>query len=159
CASGAARDVHPTPERLEDMVYKSPLDAPREQAQQQQAPRRGETGREAPVTSVAIANRPASEPAEDLTRSGGHGLLHYLPRAGLHGMSTLWARRDPGHAHQRASTTPLHVMRPNVALAGLQLLIGYQWLVSGVDKALLGTFPAQIGHLLVVQLDGGRLPS
>jgi hypothetical protein len=46
----------------------------------------------------------------------------------------------------------------NIALAGLQLVIGYQWLVSGVDKLLLGTFPLQMGPLLAGQIGGGKLP-
>jgi thiosulfate dehydrogenase [quinone] large subunit len=49
-------------------------------------------------------------------------------------------------------------MRQNIAFAGLQLVIGYQWLVSGVDKLLLGTFPAQMGHLLAGQVGSGKLP-
>ena len=47
---------------------------------------------------------------------------------------------------------------PNVALAGLQMLIGYEWLVSGVDKLLLGTFPDKMGGLLTAAISGGRLP-
>ncbi len=31
---------------------------------------------------------------------------------------------------------------PNIALAGFQLLIGYEWLLAGGDKILLGSFPA-----------------
>jgi hypothetical protein len=40
----------------------------------------------------------------------------------------------------------------------LQLVIGYQWLVSGVDKILLGSFPAQIGSLIAGQIGSGKLP-
>ena len=47
---------------------------------------------------------------------------------------------------------------PNLALAGLQLLIGYEWLVSGVDKVLLGAFPDRMGGLLTAAISGGRLP-
>jgi hypothetical protein len=47
----------------------------------------------------------------------------------------------------------------NLALAGLQLVIGYQWLVSGVDKILLGNFPAQMGQLLTGQIGSGKLPA
>lgn len=50
------------------------------------------------------------------------------------------------------------VSTPNIALAGLQLLIGYEWLVSGVDKMLLGTFPSAMGDLLTAAINGGRLP-
>ena len=47
---------------------------------------------------------------------------------------------------------------PNIALAGLELLVGYEWLVSGVDKLLLGGFPAAMHGLLAQALSGGRLP-
>ena len=48
--------------------------------------------------------------------------------------------------------------RPNVALAGLELLLGYEWLVSGVDKLLFGAFPQQLGALLKGAVTSGRLP-
>jgi len=47
---------------------------------------------------------------------------------------------------------------PNIALAGLQLLVGYAWLLAGVDKLLLGVFPAQLGGLLRTAVSGGHLP-
>jgi hypothetical protein len=50
------------------------------------------------------------------------------------------------------------VSTPNLALAGLQLLVGYEWLVSGVDKVLLGSFPDKMGGLLTAAISGGRLP-
>jgi len=46
---------------------------------------------------------------------------------------------------------------PNIALAGLQLLLGYEWLLAGGDKLLLGTFPAQLGGLLLNLVSGGHL--
>ena len=45
-----------------------------------------------------------------------------------------------------------------IALAGLQLLLGYEWLLSGVDKLLYGQFSQQVGGLLAGQVNGGRLP-
>jgi hypothetical protein len=48
---------------------------------------------------------------------------------------------------------------PNIALAGLQLLVGYEWLVSGGDKLLFGVFPARLGGLLSASVSGGQLPS
>ncbi len=45
----------------------------------------------------------------------------------------------------------------NIALAGLQLLIGYEWLLAGGDKLLLGTFPAQLGGLLHTLVSSGHL--
>jgi hypothetical protein len=50
-----------------------------------------------------------------------------------------------------------HLMDANIALAGYQLLIGYEWLLAGGDKLLLGTFPAQLGGLLLNLVSGGHL--
>jgi hypothetical protein len=44
-----------------------------------------------------------------------------------------------------------------MALVGLQLLIGYEWLLAGGDKFLLGAFPAQLGGLLTASVHGGHL--
>jgi hypothetical protein len=38
------------------------------------------------------------------------------------------------------------------------MLIGYEWLLAGGDKLLLGGFPAQLGKLLLGALGGGQLP-
>jgi hypothetical protein len=46
---------------------------------------------------------------------------------------------------------------PNMALAGLQLLLGYEWLLAGGDKLLLGAFPAQLGGMLLTLVGGGHL--
>jgi hypothetical protein len=46
---------------------------------------------------------------------------------------------------------------PNIALAGLQLLVGYEWLLAGGDKLLLGAFPAQLGGMLLTLVSGGHL--
>ncbi len=46
---------------------------------------------------------------------------------------------------------------PNIALAGFQLLIGYEWLLAGGDKLLLGAFPAQLGGMLLTLVSGGHL--
>src|SRR5579864_793631 len=46
---------------------------------------------------------------------------------------------------------------PNIALAGFQLLIGYEWLLAGGDKLLLGAFPAQLGGMLLTLVGGGHL--
>jgi hypothetical protein len=67
----------------------------------------------------------------------------------------------PGRSHLRS--TPLETratgtQHPNIALAGLQLIIGYEWLLAGGDKLLLGGFPAQLGKLLLGIADGGQLP-
>ena len=46
---------------------------------------------------------------------------------------------------------------PNIALVGLQLLVGYEWLLAGGDKLLLGTSPAQLGGLLNTLVSSGHL--
>ena len=48
---------------------------------------------------------------------------------------------------------------PNIALIGLQLIIGYEWLLAGGDKLLLGSFPAQLRGLLLTSVSGGHLAS
>ena len=73
------------------------------------------------------------------------------------------------HVEARPTTPPVqhepHVplprrsaQNPNPALAGLQLLVGYAWLLAGVDKLLLGAFPVQLGGLLRTAVAGGHLP-
>lgn len=47
---------------------------------------------------------------------------------------------------------------PNIALVGLQLLVGYEWLVSGVDKLLFGLFPERLDGLLAPLVSDGQLP-
>src|SRR5258708_13134048 len=56
------------------------------------------------------------------------------------------------HLPRRSTQTP------NLALAGLQLIVGYAWLLAGVDKLLLGVFPAQLGGLLHTAVSSGHLP-
>src|SRR5216683_1001532 len=66
----------------------------------------------------------------------------------------------PGWAHLRPvpQSTRATGTRPlNGALVGLQLLIGYEWLLAGGDKFLLGAFPAQLGGLLQTLVKGGHL--
>jgi len=60
----------------------------------------------------------------------------------------------PGPQETRATGT----QPPTSALAGLQLIIGYEWLLAGGDKLLLGGFPAQLGKLLLGIADGSQLP-
>jgi hypothetical protein len=48
--------------------------------------------------------------------------------------------------------------QPPLVSAGLQILLGYAWLLAGVDKILLGNFPAQLDQILTGSLRGGRLP-
>jgi len=73
------------------------------------------------------------------------------------------------HIEARPSTPPVqrepHVylprrstQTPNMALVGLQLIVGYELLLAGVDKLLFGLFPAQLGGLLRTAVGGGHLP-
>jgi len=66
----------------------------------------------------------------------------------------------PGRPHLRpvpkdSRAIDTHIL--NIALAGFQLLIGYEWLLAGGDKLLLGAFPAQLGGMLVTLVSGGHL--
>lgn len=49
--------------------------------------------------------------------------------------------------------------RPSIVLVGLQLILGYEWLASGVDKLLYGTFPQTLGSLVGGVLRGGTIPA
>ena len=66
----------------------------------------------------------------------------------------------PGRPHLRPApqdTEAKGLRTPNIALAGLQLLIGYEWLLAGGDKLLLGSFPSQLGGMLLTFVGGGHL--
>ena len=66
----------------------------------------------------------------------------------------------PGWAHLRPAPKNIKttdVQSLNIAFAGLQILIGYEWLLAGGDKFLLGAFPAQLGGLLQTLVKGGHL--
>ena len=65
-----------------------------------------------------------------------------------------WPQRC-SHATPRSPRTH---HRPPFAFAGLQLLLGYAWLLAGVDKLLLGNFPAQLAQTLTGTLHGNALP-
>ena len=74
-----------------------------------------------------------------------HGpLIHLLRRSHLR----------PAPLETRATS----IQPPNIALAGFQILIGYEWLLAGGDKLLLGGFPAQLGDLLRTSAGSGHLP-
>jgi hypothetical protein len=66
----------------------------------------------------------------------------------------------PGRPHLRPvpkDSRAIDIHIPNIALAGFQFLIGYEWLLAGGDKLLLGTFPAQLGGMLLTLVKGGHL--
>ena len=67
----------------------------------------------------------------------------------------------PRRSHLRPApleTRAIGTQPPNIALAGLQIIVGYEWLLAGGDKLLLGGFPAQLGKLLLSIVGGGQLP-
>ncbi|HEX6480233.1 MAG TPA: hypothetical protein VF043_15450 [Ktedonobacteraceae bacterium] len=66
----------------------------------------------------------------------------------------------PGRPHLRPAlkdSRAIDTHIPNIAFAGLQLLLGYEWLLAGGDKLLLGVFPAQLGGMLLTLVGGGHL--
>ena len=68
--------------------------------------------------------------------------------------------RLPGRPSLRPtpqSTRAIDTHIPNIALAGFQLLLGYEWLLAGGDKLLLGAFPAQLGGMILALVSGGHL--
>lgn len=103
---------------------------------------------------MANSTNTTAERARQRAAGTMRGLIRRIPRAPLHTTTTITRRRD--RAETGAAPLATHT---NIALAGLQLLIGYQWLVSGVDKLLLGAFPDQVGRLLAIQVSGGKLPA
>jgi hypothetical protein len=44
-------------------------------------------------------------------------------------------------------------------LAALQLVLGYEWLVSGTDKLLYGSFPDQVRQVVSSVAAGNRVPA
>ena len=67
----------------------------------------------------------------------------------------------PRRSHLRSvplETKATGTQPQNIALAGFQIIIGYEWLLAGGDKILLGGFPAQLGELLRTIVDNGHLP-
>ncbi len=68
----------------------------------------------------------------------------------------------PRRPHPRSApleTRATGTQPPNIALAGFQIIVGYEWLLAGGDKLLLGGFPAQLGELLRTIVGSGHLPS
>jgi len=66
----------------------------------------------------------------------------------------------PQQPHLRPARQDTRATSPrtlNIAFAGLQLLVGYEWLLAGGDKLLLGNFPAQLGELLNTLVSSGHL--
>src|SRR5260370_31001008 len=53
----------------------------------------------------------------------------------------------------------LSTQTPNMALVGLQLIVGYAWLLARVDKLLLGVVPAQLCAPLPTAVGRRHLPA
>ncbi len=75
--------------------------------------------------------------------------VHQRPHLHLSG----WAHLRPAPKNTRDTG----VQSLNIAFASFQILIGYEWLLAGGDKFLLGAFPAQLGGLLQTIVKGGHL--
>jgi hypothetical protein len=122
------------------------------------------------ATPTTPTNAPSNAPATNTTTeaarprrhvvSAVRGVAQRVPGVHIRANTHTHAASTLGGRHVRTQASALsRSTRTNVALAGLQLVIGYQWLVSGVDKLLLGSFPAQLSQLLAGQIGGGKLPS
>jgi len=79
--------------------------------------------------------------------------------------ATVWrTRHGTGASRRRRTSEPDRRSERwgadshTIVLVGLQLLLGYEWLVSGVDKLLYADFPGALGGLLAATLQGGRIP-
>src|SRR5579859_4851233 len=80
------------------------------------------------------------------------------PAIPAHGQRALKQQTAPDILVRQLGAAPAHGDRTPFTFAGLALLLGYAWLLAGVDKLLLGTFPAQLTSILTGTLEGGHLP-
>ena len=82
--------------------------------------------------------------------------IEQLERPGAADASTITAR-------SRQESAPTSLAKPvaidRIARIGLQAALGYEWLVSGLDKILYGRFPETLGGLLAGVLRVGKLPA
>jgi hypothetical protein len=86
-----------------------------------------------------------SDEVHQAANGNGHTLLTQRPTA------IAVARRPTAAVLSQSDRTPF-------AFAGLALLLGYAWLLAGVDKILLGNFPAQLTQILAGTLRGATIP-
>lgn len=78
------------------------------------------------------------------------------------------SRQPPSPAASALNTSALNTSalgasaaaarRPPVTRGGIQLLLGYAWLLAGIDKLLLGTFPHCLTRILCGTLRAGTIP-
>jgi hypothetical protein len=82
--------------------------------------------------------------------------IEQLERQRAADASTITAR-----SRQESAPTSLtqSVTTDRVALIGLQAALGYEWLISGLDKILYGRFPETLGGLLASVLRVGNIPA
>lgn len=92
------------------------------------------------------SHQTARQPEYDDALAPGHGPMKVSQ------MDKAEAR--PQRETRSASAAPFSVGRP-----ALQLLVGYAFLVAGVDKLLLHSFPSTLASLLQGVLRGGSIPA
>ncbi len=103
----------------------------------------------------------ATEPAPQDPTTGPIGLIDYHERI------VLPPRPQPASSAatgtRLAPATEVSPARPLrgglLVLAALQLVVGYQWLVSGIDKLLYAGFPDQLGQLISGVASSDRVPA
>ena len=83
--------------------------------------------------------------AHQIISANGHATVAQQPTAVASARQPLAAAQSP------TDRTPF-------AFASLALLLGYAWLLAGVDKLLLGNFPTQLTQILAGSLHGGTIP-
>jgi uncharacterized membrane protein YphA (DoxX/SURF4 family) len=112
------------------------------------------------ATQLATQLAADTQPASSITHNPD-GTIDYYERIVLDPFapSTLAATlEEPAGARVGSPASSLPPRKANLVLAMLQLLVGYAWLVSGVDKLLYGSFPDRIGQLISSALASDRLP-
>lgn len=80
------------------------------------------------------------------------------PPVSTHGSRAFKQQTAPDMVVRQLGAAAAPGDRTPFTFAGLALLLGYAWLLAGVDKILLGTFPAQLTTILTGTLQGGRIP-
>ncbi len=106
------------------------------------------------------------QPQHDMVRSSNGAGSH----AGSTGAADVRSSCDIARGRRQVRSQPRRVVthqtlalprtpyRGPLALAGFQIVLGYAWLVAGVDKVLLAGFPAMLGSLLTATIHSGMVP-
>jgi thiosulfate dehydrogenase [quinone] large subunit len=119
-----------------------------------------------PSVSNSAIPAPAALPTTPYLRRNADGTVDYHERIVLappdrpaSSADAVPRRRTVSSATGQGQTGPARSGgRVNVVLAAMQVLVGYQWLVSGGDKLLYGHFPDELGQLVATATSSGRLP-